>query len=229
MTALSTAGGELARISAIVPIKSTDQAKGRLAAVLGPRRQLFAQDLALHTVETLMTSQIFSSVLVVTADEPISEACKATGAVILFDKGSGLNLACSQGLHYAALQRADLACIIHSDLPMLKVATLEAIVGEYLEVRAQHGVEAIGLVRCKDGTGTNVILLDPNASFTLHFGPGSFASHLLEAGPRGHELHGLEATFDIDTAADLDQLLHLQCIPKRFQSYAKPPDVNHLK
>lgn len=204
----------------IVPVKDPAIAKKRLAAALGSLREAFAREMALRTLSTVCGSGHFDEIVVVTSDPSIRAACRSAQTRVLDDDDLGLNEACSRGLRVAATHEAELASIIHSDIATLNVQTLSSIVRQYLAVRAVSGTEAIGMVRCKDGSGTNMILLDPSLPFCPRFGPGSFAAHVREAGARAHELSGGEAAFDIDTPQDLKRLFSLDPRPDWLNRYA---------
>lgn len=192
---------------AIVPVKHTAVSKGRLAPALGPDRKAFARELALHTIEVIRTSVVFNNVLIITSDPWVRAACTEMEVRVLNDHGVSLNDACALGLETAASLGADVASIIHADLAMLDAQTLTHIVGQFEEVRVNDRPDAIGLVRCKDGSGTNMVLVDPNTPFTPRFGQDSFAEHVRQAGSRARELVGGKAVFDVDTPDDLKHLL----------------------
>jgi len=88
----------------------------------------------------------------------------------------------------------------------------------------------LGLVRCKDGDGTNIVFCDRNTRFVPHFGPQSFARHAAEA--EYCALLNENAAFDIDTEADLAALLaqtgtmhHADPIAQMFQSDLVRQDI----
>jgi outer membrane protein assembly factor BamB len=62
------------------------------------------------------------------------------------------------------------------------------------------------LVRCHEGSGTNVVVVDQSLDFEPAFGPRSFVAHMSAGGSHLVELNSAEAAFDIDTVADLDRL-----------------------
>src|SRR5262249_32181296 len=101
---------------------------------------------------------------------------------------------------------ADVCMLVHADLALLSPGALDALINDYFEQRRTRGETVIGLVRCHEGTGTNLVILDPTLPFTPAFGPDSFAIHRRAAGGRAAELLSEEAAFDVDTAADLQRL-----------------------
>lgn len=194
---------------AVVPVKRAARSKTRLGPMLGCLREEFARDLSLNTIEIIRASGLFEVVLVVTSDPLIHASCTAAGVIAHDDQDLPLNGACELGLSLAAAHGCDFASIVHSDLATIDTCTLEGILAQFGAHRARHGHDVIGLVRCKEGSGTNMVLLDPRLPFAPAFGPGSFAAHARQVGARGHELAGGEAAFDIDSPTDLMRLLRV--------------------
>jgi 2-phospho-L-lactate guanylyltransferase len=191
-------------VLAVVPVKSLKGSKQRLAAALGTRREAFVRALLAQTLFALLGSERVSSVLVVTADPEVADEARHAGARVLLEDAD-LNTACARGLDEARSCAADVCMIIHADLALLSPRGVDALIRAYLERRAR-AESAIGLVRCKDGTGTNAVLLDPRLPFLPAFGPSSFQAHHSAAGSRAMELESHEVAFDVDTASDLEAL-----------------------
>jgi len=186
---------------AVVPIKRLSAAKQRLTALLRETREEFAYLLACRTLDVVRDSALFDGIIVVSPDPRIAAAALARGASALDDRDASLNEACSLGLAAAAERSARTAVLMPADLGLLSAAALAEVVQRYSALRATGA--AIGLVRCKDGTGTNMVLLDPALAFGPRFGADSFARHAGAAGDAAHELEAPELAFDIDTAEDL--------------------------
>jgi FO synthase len=183
---------------AVVPIKRLTVAKQRLTALLGETREEFAYLLACRTLDVVRDSGLFDGIIVVSPDPRIAAATLARGALLLDDRDASLNEACSLGLAAAAERSARIAVLMPADLGLLRASVLADVVQRYLVLR-ETGT-AVGLVRCKDGTGTNMVLLDPAQPFEPRFGADSFARHAAAA---AHELTAPEVAFDIDAAEDL--------------------------
>jgi FO synthase len=201
----STAGATAGAIWAVIPVKRLAAAKQRLAGALGEAREEFAYLLACRTLDVLQSTDSFAGIIVVTPDARVAAAARARGAVVVDDQDSSLNHACVLGLRSAAMHRASFAALLPCDLATLTAEGLERLVGSYRRLRGTDS-GAIGLVRCKDGTGTNLVLLDPTGSFQPSFGPGSFSRHLGESGSSAYELREPTVSFDIDTLEDLEAL-----------------------
>ncbi len=197
--------GNAGAIWAVVPVKRLAAAKQRLAADLGEAREEFAYLLACRTVDVLRSADMVSGIIVVTPDPRVAAAARARGAAVVDDEDASLNQACVLGLERAASRGASLAAVLPSDLATLTAESLERLLRAYLRLPgAESG--AIGLVRCKEGTGTNLVLVTPNASFEPSFGPGSFSRHSRGSVSGVHELEEPTVSFDIDTPEDLAAL-----------------------
>ena len=187
---------------AIIPVKRLSVAKQRLASVLGAHREEFARTLACRTIQTVIDSRQFRGVLVVTPDPLVALDAKCRGAVVLDDGGATLNAACSIA-GKAAIQRGAESCVlIPADLALLTPLGLARLVADYAQLLTRSGGDCVGLVRCKERTGTNMVFFPRQGEFAPAFGPDSFAAHMQGAAPRAYELSSDEGAFDVDTAAD---------------------------
>jgi FO synthase len=212
------------KIWAVVPVKALGASKQRLAAALGPRREGFARALLVQTLSALSNSRRVDGILVVTADAEVAAEAREAGAQVCLQEAD-LNGACEIGLADARARRVDICGIFHADLALLSSRGVDALISSYLECRRSQGHSVIGLVRSHEGTGTNVVLLDPGLPFTPAFGPASFATHEFAAGPRARELQCDEAAFDIDTAADLKALAG-NAVPARIRPFIALPGLD---
>jgi len=193
-------------IWAVVPIKRLAVAKQRLAAVLGDAREEFAFLLACRTLDILFQSSRLAGLIVVTPDPRIAAHAASRGACTLDDGDRPLNEACSLGLAAAAAKGASIAALMPSDLGALTAEGLSDVIDAYLRLRERAGPGAVGLVRCKEGTGTNMVLLDPAEPFQPSFGEQSFERHLEGLRERAHEIESAPVSFDVDSPADLRRL-----------------------
>jgi FO synthase len=193
------------KVWAVVPVKALSSSKQRLAATLGARRQAFARALVTQTLFVLGSSRRIDGILVVTADTDVANEARQAGAEVL-QVDADLNSACAHGLADIRARGMEVCAIFHADLALLSPRGVDALIWKYLECRRTQGNSVVGLVRCHEGTGTNVVLLDPRLPFSPAFGPGSFAAHQLAVSSRAKEFHSEEAAFDVDTTADLERL-----------------------
>ena len=193
-----------AGVWAVVPIKRLSVAKQRLTALLKENREEFAYLLACRTLDVVRDSGLFDGIIVVSPDPRIAAAALARGALALDDRDAPLNEACSLGLAAVAERSARIAVLMPADLGLLSAPALDDVVQRYSVLREAGA--ATGLVRCKDGTGTNMVLLDPAQPFEPCFGADSYARHASAAAASAHELTAPEVAFDIDAAEDLHRL-----------------------
>jgi FO synthase len=191
-------------IWAVVPVKRLALAKQRLAEALGEAREEFAHLLAIRTLDLLFGAHLFDGVIVVTADPRVAATARARGAVVIDDAESELNDACSRGLDAAAERGACITVVLPCDLPTLTARTLAELLEQFQAIRDRR--DCVGLIRCKQGSGTNMVLLNSPHAFRPAFGPGSFERHLQACAGAAHELIAPEVSFDVDTVEDLETL-----------------------
>jgi 2-phospho-L-lactate guanylyltransferase len=192
-----------ADIWAIVPVKRLRLAKSRLKPALGRAVPGFARFLACHVLDMLSRSSRIAGILVLTSDTVIARDATRYGAWVVDDEGAGLNAACRIGLLAARARGGARALILPADLPLLEPTSIDRLIAR-AEDGAARGTR-IGLVRSKDGDGTNAVLCDLSASFLPCFGPGSFEHHMSQG---AIEIEGTEIGFDVDNPSDLTGLLH---------------------
>ncbi|HWW21888.1 MAG TPA: 7,8-didemethyl-8-hydroxy-5-deazariboflavin synthase CofG, partial [Steroidobacteraceae bacterium] len=209
------------KIWAVMPVKALQTSKQRLATALGIRRERFVRALLHQTLFALAHSRRVSGILVVTNDAKVAAEAREAGAEVC-QEDADLNAACVLGLGEVRTRGCEVCVIIHADLAWLSPQGVDALVNAYLEHRRVQGEGVIGLVRCKEGTGTNAVLLDPRLPFEPAFGPASFAAHQLGLGARAQELRSDEVAFDVDTATDL-QTLAAGPVPARLRPFVAGP------
>jgi FO synthase len=195
---------------AVMPVKRLIVGKRRLASVLADQREEFARTLAGRTIQTVIDSQQFRGILVVTPDPLVALDAKARGAVVLDDGGGSLNAACVLGSRAAVERGAEVCVLIPADLALLTPSGLARLVGDYRDLTTRHGRDAVGLIRCKEGSGTNMVFFGRQQPFSPEFGPDSFTAHLRGAAQPVYELSSEEAAFDVDTAEDFRLLSERQ-------------------
>jgi 2-phospho-L-lactate guanylyltransferase len=200
--------------TAVVPLRDGVSGKSRLAAVLdGDSRRRLVRVLARHVVTTLLASDGIGRVVVVTADPVFTRETLAGLEVEVLEQPAGrpgLNGALEHAREVLAARGSGPLLVAHADLPALTPEDVAALLAEDAPV-------VIATDRYR--SGTNLLLLDPEASasleqtgaggFRFRFGVGSLAAHVAEA-----EAHGLEVTVvhrpgtavDLDTADDWSQL-----------------------
>lgn len=181
-----------AHTAVVVPIKSFELAKGRLAEVLSaPARA----ELAKRCAEAVLRAAAPLPVFVVCDDEHVASWARASGATVVRAERPGLNEAAAAGRAAALDAGCQRVLIVHSDLPKPgPLATLSNEPGDVVIVPDRHH------------DGTNALLVPAQGDFTFQYGPGSFAAHRAEAARRGWAVTVVarpDLGLDLDTPDDL--------------------------
>jgi len=189
---------------AIVPLKSPERAKTRLADVLNPtqRRQLLFT-LGERMINALHATPEIEAVIVVTTSADVAAFAGALGALpILQADETGTTSAFVAALR--ELRGCEIASVlmIAGDLPLVTSIALQRLVA------ARHSANAI-VVPDRHRIGTNALLCSPPHALAPSFGGESFDRHLAiadETGVRTRVLEIDELALDLDCAADLNEL-----------------------
>jgi 2-phospho-L-lactate guanylyltransferase len=189
---------------AVVPLKSPQHAKSRLAAVLSAsqrRKLLFA--LAQHVVGALRATPGIARVAVVTASEEVARFSAALGAVVLRQSDdAGTAEAFAFGLSQLEIQRPHGVLMVPGDLPLISPLSVRAV----LDAAPLTGVV---VVPDRRGIGTNMLLCVPPNAIAPAFGADSLRRHLAAAGAAGVPARRLEVealALDLDEPEDLELL-----------------------
>src|SRR5579883_166110 len=171
-------------LSAVVPLKSIDLAKGRLSGVLdAARRRALARQMADHVLQTLRDAGI-SLVRVANGDHDLN--ADVTEAARLAERDGATDL-----------------LVVMADLPYLTKDDIAALTDA-------GGMSAVVIAEAKDG-GTNALLLRPPTVLQFAFSrerPSAqiHAEHARRAGIEPVILRRPGLAQDIDTPADLAAL-----------------------
>lgn len=190
---------------AVVPLKSPENAKSRLAGVLSPvqrRHLVFA--LAERVISALQATRGIDDVAIVTASKEIAAFARRLGAQLILqtdETGTASAFAAAvQQLQPLQLQRL---LMIAGDLPMVSSAAIEQVIAA---ADTQRGVV---VVPDRHHLGTNALLCAPPDVMAPCFGQDSFRSHLDAAesvGISARVLDVKELALDLDVADDLEYL-----------------------
>lgn len=192
----------IGQVHAIVPVKAIIKSKRRLSALSPQQRAKLTIAMLTNVLAALSRSPRISSVTVVSGDKSTSKIAHRFGAEFLWEgTGHGLNRALR--LAVRELDERTTAMMIHADLPLLKTKDVDQFV-----TRSQHF--QIAIVPCKNGTGTNALLVRPPSAISPVFGKGSFGKHLSQAKRTGLpwkvlRIRGIQ--FDIDDNQDLRKFI----------------------
>jgi len=191
-----------AGIWAVVPVKSFNSAKGRLAGILQPvERYQLSRAMMADVLNVLLASNRFAGTVVVTSDEEVADTAIAAGTRVFREPR---NQGPAKAVMAAAQWLADKDCQgivgIMSDLPAVTVPEIDKLL-------TSHGdPPAVTLAPSRDGVGTNAVVCSPPDIIGLSFGAASLTGHLLSAKRHGVQpniinLPGLG--LDLDQPEDL--------------------------
>ena len=191
---------------AILPMKSFDAAKQRLAALLGGgSRHALAQAMFSDVLAALRRTPGVDEVAVVTADHEAEAAVRGERVLVLPDNAdAGQSAAASIGIRHAIAAGFERVLLVPGDTPLLDPVALDGL----LSRSAGEGLEAV-IVPDRHGTGTSALLIAPPDALEPSFGPGSLERHVTGAKERElrHSVEPIESLgHDVDTPDDLADL-----------------------
>ena len=190
-------------LDAVVALKALNEAKQRLATVLGEQaRRALVEAMALDVMSSLSSCTVIDEVHVI-CGAGWSDALHLSGGITLWDEAdlgtAGLNAALE-----AVATRLDTPALvfIHADLPLLQAADIaqmeQVAAGEYAVIASDAA-----------GVGTNALLRWQHQALPLCFGEDSYARHAQAASAAGMSLKPVARaglSRDIDEPGDLGYL-----------------------
>ena len=194
------------RTIAILPMKSFDAAKQRLAALLGGgSRHALAQAMFSDVMAALRRTRGLDAVAVVTADHE-AEASVRGGHVLVLDDDAraGQSTAALIGIRHALAAGFERVLLVPGDIPLLDPAALDALL-----TRCERDRLDAAIVPDRHGAGTNALLIAPPDALEPSFGPGSLERHVESARSLDleHRVEPIESLMhDVDTPTDLADL-----------------------
>jgi 2-phospho-L-lactate guanylyltransferase len=180
-----------------LPVKSLDEAKSRLEAILSP---LERGALTLAMLEDVMdATQALPGweTWVVSPDEVVLEVAARRGATPLREEHPSLPQAIQQAEEEAIGGGGDALAVLLPDTPLV---TADAL------ARALRTLGPVVLAPSDDETGTNLLVRRPPGSIRAHFGPDSYRRHLQEAAEAdlpAAVIERPELGFDVDVPSDI--------------------------
>jgi len=191
-------------IFAVVPVKTIETSKSRLASVLASRERVQLVRQLLHRMlHVLRQSDLIQQTMVITPDPVVMEWAIEGNAIPLPEKpvadvADRLNIALAQAAQEVVRLGATGLLVLPADLPFITLAEVEAL------LRASDSQR---MIICPDRhlSGTNALILNPPQPFTFHYGLNSYQQHQQEASQRQLAVQSLflpGLQFDLDTAAD---------------------------
>ena len=196
----------------VIPLNHLDRAKSRLSGVLtASERAALALALAERTLRALREADALDQIVVVSPDIDALAWADAQGAVPLRQPVNetpargALNAGLALARDWATERRAGGLLIALGDLPLLTSAEVRRFIA-----MTRLYEQVVALAPDRAGEGTNLLLGRPVSLAPLAYGRGSFARHRRLAQRQGIpvlEYDAPGAAFDIDTPADLEELI----------------------
>lgn len=194
---------------ALVPLKTSALAKGRLGAVLSDEERAGLAAAMAGDVLDALTGHPAITGITLCAPPPAPALANLPDVAFFAEPAdaNGLNAAAAAALRHLAAAGVEDVLIVHGDLPLLDAAALDAFTAAH-----QDGAQS-AVTLCPDhhGTGTNLMALRPPGLIAPLYGTGSFARHQAAARAAKARLAIVNipvGRFDIDEAADLMALLN---------------------
>jgi len=191
---------------ALLPLRSLDDGKRRLAGVLPlAERRVLVRRLLHRAIWALRESGVVEAIAIVSPDSSVPELAAAHGVLAVAQHDRGLNRGLEHGrseLLRATGSRPDNTTLVVMlpDLALLEPAELRGLV-------ACAAPYTVVLAPDRHGRGTNALVLQPADALPYGFGHHSFARHVGLARSRGLDVREYRAPglqFDVDTAEDLE-------------------------
>jgi 2-phospho-L-lactate/phosphoenolpyruvate guanylyltransferase len=207
---------------ALVPLKSPETAKSRLATVLTPmqRRTLFF-DLARRMIESLSETDGIECVLVITTSDEVDRFASGLGVgTIRLASDTGTANAFAEAISILRPRRLEQLLMIAGDLPLVSAHALRHL------LTAADSTPVV-LAPDRHHSGTNALLCTPPAAIAPCFGANSFNRHLAAARARDLQVRVVDdeaLALDLDLAADLDYFqARTHKLPPLEAQYAERP------
>jgi len=187
---------------AVIPVKGLTESKRRLSPYLGDKKRLVVEALLHDVLSSVLKSDVYDRVLVISPDENVGAIAKGKKVVFLRQSGFGLNHAMEQANRLAI--RADVTSLtaLLADIPLAEPQDLVEISG------MGNGRRGVVMVPSLKG-GTNVMTTRPPGVIRPSYGRWSYSKHLRQAQLNrliAYSISNPRISFDIDTVSDLIEL-----------------------
>jgi 2-phospho-L-lactate guanylyltransferase len=187
---------------AVIPVKGLNESKTRLSSFLGPKRRLFVEALLHDVLSSVIASNEFDAVLVVSSDEALAAEARKRKVSFLKQTFAGLNRAVDEANRHAIHEQASSVTTVLGDIPLVKPEDFR----ELMDIRgSRHRVVMAPSMK----GGTNILLNSPPGVIPPNYGRWSYSKHLRKAQSLGVDAYSISnprVSFDIDTPEDLREL-----------------------
>ncbi len=191
-------------IFALLPVKTPNEAKQRLAAVLRAKdRETLARAMYEEVLTALCAARAIDRIVVMTADRATAGHARRHGAVVFDEPGLlGHRNSADRAARRAIPLGARTVIMLPIDVPLVTAAEIDEL--------ARSAKPGVIIVPSFDGTGTNALVLTPPDVIESCFGENSFAVHVEQARAKGVAVEVVRPPglmLDIDTPEDVAELL----------------------
>jgi 2-phospho-L-lactate guanylyltransferase len=186
----------------VLPVKSLDDAKGRLSTAMSPIERAALTLAMLEDVMDVTLAMPGWATWVISPDEAVLEVAAARGAEPLIEERPPLASALHQAEEEAVARGAEALAVLLPDTPLLTPAAL---------TRALHTLGPVVIAPSLDESGTNLLLRRPPVTIASRFGADSFRRHLQDAAERDIPVSVIEQRelgFDLDHPHDILTVLN---------------------
>jgi 2-phospho-L-lactate guanylyltransferase len=181
----------------VLPVKSLDESKGRLAPMLSPMERAALTLAMLEDVLDVTLAMPGWATWVISPDDAVLEVAAIRGAEPVTEDRPPLSSALHQAEDEATQRGLESLAVLLPDTPLLTPAAL---------TRALHTLGPVVIAPSVDGSGTNLLLRRPAAVIASRFGPDSYRRHLQEAAEADVPTSVVEQEelgFDLDLPDDI--------------------------
>jgi 2-phospho-L-lactate guanylyltransferase len=159
----------------VLPVKSLDEAKSRLAPMLSPLERAALTLAMLEDVLDVTLAMPGWATWVISPDEAVLDVALIRGAEPVQEDAPPLSSAIRQAEGIAVGRGLESFAVLLPDTPLLTPVAL---------TRALHTLGPVVIAPSLSETGTNLLLRRPPTSITSRFGVDSFRRHLESAAER---------------------------------------------
>jgi 2-phospho-L-lactate guanylyltransferase len=187
---------------AVIPVKGLNESKTRLSGFLGPKRRLFVEALLHDVLSSVVNSNLFDTILLVSSDEALAAEARKRNVSFLRQTLPGLNRAVDEANKHALHDHASSVTVVLGDIPLVKQEDFSEL------MHISSGRQKVVMAPSMKG-GTNVMLSSPPGVIEPSYGRWSYSKHLRKAQSLGVDTYSISnprVSLDIDTPEDLREL-----------------------
>jgi 2-phospho-L-lactate guanylyltransferase len=187
---------------AVIPVKGLNDSKSRLSIFLGPKRRLFVEALLHDVLSSVVDSDLFDTVLLVSSDETLAAEARKRNVSFQKQTVAGLNRAVDEANRHAIHEHASSVTTVLGDIPLAKPE-------DFRELMDIGGSRRRVVMAPSMKGGTNILLNSPPGVIPPNYGRWSYSKHLRKGQSLGVDVYSISnarVSLDIDTAEDLREL-----------------------